>query len=167
MISVNKLLNIILQCSKLHLQTYRGYLAGGKRKKKKKKKILPGMTLWITLLLCLLACQTGNLVRQVLLYIRTQMCELIKTQCNYTSMQHPLCLTHHVSYPLNVNDPSDGLRNESGVNGSDYCGCRCVICVTCNLMPKFNRDYYAVYSYQWNILKCTKHMFLNHFRQFI
>ena len=80
-------------------------------------------------------------------------------------MQHPLHLTHHVSYPLNVNDPSDGLQNENGANESDYCGCRCVICATCNLIPKFNRDYYAVCSFQWNVLKCAKHVLLNDFRQ--
>lgn len=76
------------------------------------------------------SCMAGSLVHQDT-NVRTN-----QTQSNYTGMQHPLCLTHHVSYPLNVNDPSDGLQNESGVNESDYCGCRCVICVTCNLIPK-------------------------------
>ena len=88
------------------------------------------------------SCTAGSLVRQDKNVWNNQ------TQCNYTSMQNPLCLTHRVSYPLNVNDPSDGLRNENGVNGSDYCGCRYVTCATCNLIPKFNQDYYAVYSLQ-------------------
>jgi hypothetical protein len=79
-------------------------------------------------------------------------------------MQHPLCLTHHVSYPLNVNDPSDGLRNESGANGSDYCGCRCVTCETCNLIPEFNLDLCKIsqqmhYSDGVLITSCSSYMF--------
>lgn len=90
MIFVNKLLNIIVLYSKLHLQTYHSKLAGTS-KTQKKKKILVHMTLWITLLVCPLYCQIGNLVRQVLLYIRTQTCEPIKLDATV-----PACNIHSV-----------------------------------------------------------------------